>query len=223
MTAASQPAWSAGDDRDRTTRARIRDAALARFANDGIAATNLKVIAADVGVSAPLIIHHFGSKDGLRTACDEYVAAAVRENKRAAIAAGLKADPLDAMRRSAQGPPLLKYLSRTLADGSPHVAALVDELVADAEEYMAEGVANGLMTPTEFPRARAVVLVMWNLGALVLHEHVDRLLDVDLTSSDPDRLMAWLVPAFEILAKGSTDPAVYEHFRAGIRPEDLPQ
>jgi AcrR family transcriptional regulator len=210
-------------DPDRTARSRIHDAALIRFAQDGIAATSIKAIAADVGVSPPLVIHHFGSKDGLRAACDEYVAAAIRENKRAAIAAGRKVDALDALRQSAQGPPLLKYLARTLVDGSPQVRDLIDEMVADAVEYMAEGVEAGMLTPSEYPRARAVVLLMWNLGAVVLHEHVDRLLDVDLTGNDPDRMLGWLVPAFEILAKGTTDVAIYEQFRASARPEDLPR
>jgi AcrR family transcriptional regulator len=206
-------------DSDLTARARIRDAALVRFAADGIAATSLKSIAADVGVSAPLVIHHFGSKDGLRAACDEYVAAAIGEQKRAAMAAGTGLDPLAAIRESQQGPPLLQYLARTIADGSPQVAALVDELVDDAVEYIADGVDSGVMKPSEFPRERAVVLVMWNLGALVLHDHIRRLLDVDLVGGRAEELMGWVVPAFEILAKGAMEESVYEQWRAAAPPQ----
>jgi AcrR family transcriptional regulator len=207
-------AWPAVDDPDRTARARIRDAAIARFAEGGFAATSLKTVADDVGVSPPLVIHHFGSKEGLRKACDEYVAAAIRQGKQAAMAAGRSLDPLEAMRQAQQGPPLLKYLSRTLGEGSPHVAALIDELVEDAVGYMAEGVDSGLLKPSEFSRERAVVLLIWNLGALVLHEHVERLLGVDLTAGDdPERLLGWMVPAFEILARGVLDEAVYQQWR----------
>jgi TetR/AcrR family transcriptional regulator, regulator of cefoperazone and chloramphenicol sensitivity len=53
---------------DLTTKARLRETALALFADHGITATSLRSIAAVAGVSPGLVIHHFGSKDGLRRA-----------------------------------------------------------------------------------------------------------------------------------------------------------
>jgi AcrR family transcriptional regulator len=103
---------------DRTARARIRDAAIERFANEGVAAANLKDIAADAGVSTPLVIHHFGSKDGLRAECDEYVAAVIKEQKTAAMAAGKGSlDPFQAVREAYEGTPIIRYLARTIGDG----------------------------------------------------------------------------------------------------------
>ena len=66
---------------DLTARARIRQAAIRRFAADGIDKARLKDIAADAGVTTPLITHHFGTKDGLRAACDEYLAEQIKEQK----------------------------------------------------------------------------------------------------------------------------------------------
>ncbi len=63
---------------DLTTRARIRDAAVLRFGREGFGAS-VRTVAADAGVSPGLVIHHFGSKDGLRAACDEYVLRAAAE------------------------------------------------------------------------------------------------------------------------------------------------
>jgi AcrR family transcriptional regulator len=205
-------------DPDRTARARIRDAAIARFASDGVAATSLKSIAADAGTSTPLVIHHYGSKEGLRVACDEYVVAAIRTIKHASVAAGRSLDPFPVIRDLQQGPPLLKYLSRTLADSSPQVAALIDELVDDAVAYMAEGIRSGLLKPTDHPREVAIVLTLWQLGALVLHEHAKRLLGVDLTG-DPEGLMAWALPATEILTKGVIDERFYQTLRQGAPPD----
>ena len=37
------------------------------------------------GVSAALVIHHFGSKDGLRKVCDDYVAEEIRSQKSEAM------------------------------------------------------------------------------------------------------------------------------------------
>jgi hypothetical protein len=58
---------------DLTARARIRDAALAQFAERGYAGTTIKGIAEAAGFSIGLVQHHFGAKNGLRLACDELV------------------------------------------------------------------------------------------------------------------------------------------------------
>jgi AcrR family transcriptional regulator len=193
-----------GPGDDRTTKARIRDAAVARFAAEGVAAASVRAIAADAGVSPALVIHHFGSKDGLRAACDEHVAAAVRQLKHAAAAAGLGIDPLAALGEADDGPPITRYLARTLADGSPQVSALLDELVADAIVYHAEMEAAGLMRPTKYPLGRAAVLTVWSLGAVVLHEHLERLIGVDITAhpSDASALRDYVAPVIEILGNG---------------------
>ena len=205
------------DDPDRTARARIRDAAIERFAAQGVAATNLKDIAADAGVSTPLVIHHFGSKEGLRAACDEHVAAVIRDQKTRAMAAGLNLDPFQAIREAYGGTPILRYLARAIADGSPHVDELIDEMVEDSLAYMAEGVRNGLLKPAEDLRERAVVLCMWQLGALVLHDHVKRLLGIDLIGGDTASLIKWVRINAEILAKGVIDEGFYDKWRDALK------
>jgi AcrR family transcriptional regulator len=197
-TAPSEPT---SPDPDRTARARIRDAAITRFAADGVAATSIRAIAAAAGVSPALVIHHFGSKDGLRAACDEHVAATIRDEKSRAMAAGPGLDPLAALRARRSDPPLLAYLARTLVDGSPLVDALVDTFVDDADAYMAEGVRTGMLRPSAHHRDRAAVLTVWSLGALVLHEHLRRVLGVDLTGP-PEGMMRYFLPAAEMFTQG---------------------
>ncbi|HVL97705.1 MAG TPA: hypothetical protein VM324_00215 [Egibacteraceae bacterium] len=109
-------------------------------------------------------------------------------------AAGPGLDPVAALRETQPGPPLLAYLARTLVDGSPHVAALVDEMVTDAEGYMAEGVRTGVLRPSDYRYERAVVLTMWSQGALVLHDHLQRLLGVDLAPPTRSRPRARTSP-----------------------------
>lgn len=58
---------------DSTAQAKIRNAAIAHFARDGFQKTNLRAIAATAGMSAGLVIHHFGSKDQPRSVCDDHV------------------------------------------------------------------------------------------------------------------------------------------------------
>ena len=207
-------------DPDRTARARIRDAAIELFAAQGVNGTSVRAVASLAGVSAGLVMHHFGSKDALRVACDEHVAATLRESNNA-TAANPGADPLAGLRAYSEGPPLLRYLARTLVDGSPHVTALVDELVNDAAEYSRDSVRAGTMSPSEQPYERAVVLTLWSLGALVLYEHVQRLLGVDITS-DPDGVGPYMVPVAEILAGGVIPAELYERIRDAFPPRQKP-
>lgn len=201
MSTAKQPRKRRLDDPDRTARARIRDAAIERFAAEGVAAANLKDIAADAGVSTPLVLHHFGSKEGLRVACDEHVASVIRTQKQAAMAEGTRLDPFQAIRDAYGGTSVIKYLATTLVDSSPHVDEFIDEMIEDSIEYMAEGVENGVLTPTDKPRERAIVLALWQFGALVLHEHAKRLLGVDLASGRPEDALRWGALNAEILAR----------------------
>ncbi len=186
---------------DRTTAARIRDAAIECFAEAGVAATSIRTIAAKADVSPALVIHHYGSKEELRIACDEHVAGIIRQIKGEAMASGASFDPLAALARQSDGPPANKYLARTLVDGSKHVAELVDELVEDAMTYTELGVQSGMMKPTDYPHERAAILTIWALGGLVLHEHLARLIGVDITqdfSGDPKAMSRYIAPALEI-------------------------
>ncbi len=189
---------------DRTARARIRDAAIRCIAAEGVRAATVRKIAAEAGVSPGLVIHHFGSVPALRRACDEYVAVAIREAKEAAVAEGRSLDPLAAL-RDHHMPELMAYLSQVLVEDSPEVDRLVDDLVADSLGYQQEGIENGLLKPTDEPRARAAVLAIWSLGSLVLHRHAARILGVDLTSPQSRssaEMRAYVRTVIEILSQG---------------------
>lgn len=206
---------------DRTAKARIRDAAITRFAADGVSATSVRAIAGDAEVSPALVIHHFGSKDALRHECDEYVAAVIRRQKHDAMVSGPSFDPLAALRASQSHVPLTAYLARTLVDGSPRVAELIDELVDDAADYMAEGVAAGTLLPTAYPYGRAAVVTLISLGMLVLHEHLNRLLGVDLTQDlagldDPTAAAAYIGPMLELFTNGLVSDDVATAMRAAF-------
>lgn len=156
---------------DLTARARIRDAALARFGTDGIAGTSVRAVAADAGVSPALVVHHFGSKEGLRQACDDYVLAGIRSGGEAGT------DALGEVLQAAT--PVRRYLARALLDGTAAASALFDEIVERTQEWLASGEAEGWVRPASDARARAITYVSWLLAPLVLGEQVGRLLGGD--------------------------------------------
>ncbi len=171
---------------------------------DGPSALSARRVADVAGVSAGSVIHHFGSMDGLRTACDDYVAGLILDQKSSAVAAGASLDILGALRDAKVGT-LGGYLAAVLTEDSPAVARLVDALVEDAVVYSEQAVEAGLMRPSDDPRGRAVILVLWSLGGLVMHRHMQRLLGVDLT--DPDvgtspSIARYVGPAYHLLGQG---------------------
>ncbi len=199
-------------------KARIRDAAIALFSENGVKGTNVRAIAAAAGASPPLIVHHYGSKEALTAECDRYVAEFLNERKRNGMRAGASFDPLAALREARDGSMFLRYLAVRLAEGSPQVAAMVDEMVSDAAGYMADGVESGMLRPTNYPYERAVVLTIWSLGALVLREHLERLLGVDIAAvpQEPTAASAYVGPVLEILTDGIVDADIAAKMRAAF-------
>ena len=82
---------------DPSTRERIRDAAIASFAERGFDGVGLRDIAQRAGVSAALIVHHFGSKEGLREACDAHVVESLVTDKSRLAGGGASAMMREAM------------------------------------------------------------------------------------------------------------------------------
>ncbi|MFI9558249.1 TetR/AcrR family transcriptional regulator [Nonomuraea endophytica] len=166
-------------DEDLTARARIRDVAMALFADKGVRATTIRGIAEAAGVSPGLVQHHFGSKEQLREACDEYVLSYMRAQAKAGVTDHNLEDPdfIESVHRTA--PPLMHYLGRALVDGSPGAAAMFDQLVGVTEEHLAKLDESGVDH-----RARATVLTAMKLGMTALHEHVSRALGTPMFGPD---------------------------------------
>lgn len=204
---------------------RILDAAINLFGRHGFTGTSLRAIADEAGVSQALVVHHFGSKEALRQACDRHVTEVVRANKQTTIANGPQLDPFHTLRQLERSQPLLRYLARALTEGGEHAANLVDEFVADAEDYMRQGEENGFLKPSATPRERTITLVIWSLGALSMHEHVRRLLGVDFLDVDapPESLRPYLRPMLELFTQGlMVEGAFDEMVSIFDTPESLP-
>lgn len=159
---------ASGDcDGEFATVSRIRDAAIARFARDGFRA-GLRAIAADAGVTAGLIVHHFGSKDGLRRACDEHVLAMMREEKAKTLTDGSGATLLAQMAEVERFAPMVQYLLRSMQAGGELATTLIEHMIADAEEYLSAGEAAGVVRPSRNRAARTRYLAYQATGSMVL-------------------------------------------------------
>lgn len=163
---------------DLTGRARIRNAALRQFADNGFASTSLRSVAEAAGVSIGLVQHHFGSKARLIEACDAYAIEFVRRETDKGISGKQLADPDFLSEAYTTAPPIMAYLARALVDNSPGAAVMFDEMVAVAEVHLTplDGVGDsGAPIP---PRTVAAVLTAMKLGITVFHSQLARTLDL---------------------------------------------
>jgi AcrR family transcriptional regulator len=198
---------------DLTATARIRDAAIERFGQDGFG-VGLRAIADAAGVSAALVIHHFGSKDGLRRACDDYVAEEVRSTKSETIRSSDPATWFAAMAEIESYAPMMAYLVRSMQSGGELAKMLWHRMIDNTEEYMDEGVRAGTIKPSRDPQARARYLAITGGGGFLLYLQMhDTPTDLKAVLRDYSRDM--VLPALEVYTEGlMADRTMYDAFLA---------
>ncbi|BBC65471.1 TetR/AcrR family transcriptional regulator [Mycobacterium marinum] len=186
---------------DLTAKARIRNAAVARFARDGFQKVNLRAIATSAGVSEALIFHHFGSKDGLRAACDEYVLNLLVGRARTAGRPTAMADLLGVYLSNPEEYRLqVQYMARAIEDDAPAAGTFVDTMVEESEAIFRAGAAEGSMRPSSDPRALAVLNLLVVLGLLTMAPPMARALGHE--HFGPEVLQRMAVPALELYTRG---------------------
>jgi AcrR family transcriptional regulator len=198
---------------DLTATARIRDAALEQFGKHGFG-IGLRAIAEAAGVSAALVIHHFGSKDGLRKACDDYVAEEIRTSKSDTLRSNDPATWFAAMAEIESFAPMMTYLVRSMQTGGDLAKMLWNRMIDNAEEYLGEGVRAGTLKPSRDPQARAKYLAMAGGGAFLLYLQMhENPTDLQAVLRDYSRDM--VLPALELYTEGLlADRTMYDAFLA---------
>lgn len=162
---------------DLTARARIRDAALTSFAEQGFAETTMRSIAQDAEVSLALVQHHFGSKDGLRAACDDYVVDVLAERLVRLDGDGRLADPDVLTDLTREAPLLLRYLARAAVDDSAAASTVFDQLANGAEAFLTSRWPQRFPAGAAATRDTAAVMTAMHSGTAIMLSQIVRRLD----------------------------------------------
>ncbi|OBK45837.1 TetR/AcrR family transcriptional regulator [Mycobacterium sp. 1081908.1] len=198
---------------DLTAAARIRDAAIEQFGEHGFG-VGLRAIAEAAGVSAALVIHHFGSKEGLRNACDEYIAEEIRDTKSETIKSNDPATWFARLAEIEEFAPMTAYLVRSMQTGGDLAKMLWQRMIDNVEQYMEEGVRAGTVKPSRDPKARAKYLGITGGGALLLYIQMHDT-PTDLRAVLRDYARDMILPALELYTEGlMVDRTMYDAFLA---------
>ena len=194
------------DSDDLTARARIRDAAVELIGADGFENVKIRAVAERAGVSPGLVIHHFGSKDGLRAECEQYVGDRIHDAIEQATANLQPYDLLGEMSKELVLAPLVPYLIRALAEGGDLGRRMFGRVVDDTERYLLAAGAQGIIHRSADERGRAEMLASFSLGSQLLGQY---LVSAETPEGRVQELQQrFTVPALEVFTQGlytSTD------------------
>jgi TetR/AcrR family transcriptional regulator, regulator of cefoperazone and chloramphenicol sensitivity len=191
-------------EQDLTAKARLREVALELFAAQGVGATSLRSVAKAADVSAGLVVHHFGSKEGLCRAVDEAVVERIElalaevpiegsggellEGRGEVVAALLRRQPV-----------LCDYIGRALSENTEASVALFHRLFSSASRDRALVEAGALRADTDrFWRAIHQMLLI--LGPLMMRPLIERELDGPLL--EEPNFGRWMRANADLLRKG---------------------
>ncbi len=195
---------------DTTARAHIRDCALKLFGERGPDAVTVRDIAACANVSPGLVLHHFGSKQGLREAVDQRVVAifdtmlagavenpdafATGEPQMVKGFAELLAANLPA------GSPIPAYLRRLLLSGDPMGRELFARWFQLTHTVMDVMEANGNLRPVADRNTMAAFLLVNDLAMILLHDYITESLGDDPLT--PQGMERWAATVFDAYLNG---------------------
>jgi AcrR family transcriptional regulator len=196
---------------DRTARAIIRDEALRLFAERGPDRVRLRDIAAAAGVSPGLVLHHFGSLDGLRGAVDEHMLTTFESLLDEATGEGAQIyEPSAAgsiatilSRRLPPDSPIPGYLRRMILSDSAAGRAVFGRLYRISHAALDAMASAGMAAAGEDPDIRAAFLLVNDLALLLLRERIAEAVGIDPLS--PEGLHRWTGEALAIYGHGLRD------------------
>ena len=179
------------------TSTRIRAAALALFAERGVAATSLREVARSAGVAPGLVGHYFGSKDGLQEAVEDAVVALFRDALGSVPLDG-PVDEVVAGRDAAihamflANPHTVDYLRRVVvtpgAGDGRLVRKLLDEQIVQTQTLRDHGIGASRNPVTE----QAVRVLVRQLGTWLLQPALGRLWALSGAESPPPEVRVTL-------------------------------
>ena len=163
---------------DLTAKARIRNAAMDLYAEHGEDRTSMRAIAAAAGVTVGLLVHHFGTKDGLRDAVEQlvvdYFAQAIAQVPVAGTPAEIGAARDAAVQEMlAANPAVVNYLRRAVLDPTRREGRLLERLTELAHHEVSQLRATGYASTTRSESSQVISVMVRQLGHLFLQPMID--------------------------------------------------
>lgn len=149
-----------------------------QFAEHGYGGASVRAIATRAGVSPALVLHHYGSKDGLRRACDERLME-VTADKEGIMRGGSVPSVAQYLAEHPEATAVLAYLRRVMSDGGALGSELFQRLHTETIRLLRLGQQAGTVREVADLEAAAAILTAWSLGVLMMSDDLGRALGSD--------------------------------------------
>lgn len=169
---------------------RILTVAVGLFGERGVAATSLREVARVAGVAPGLVVHHFGGKDGLHEAVDDFVVSLFRQALDSVPLDGPPAKVVAARdeavtRMFLERPEAIDYLRRVVVTPDPGDEGLARKLIAETitqtRTLRERGIARSRIPVEE----QAVQVLVGQLGNRLLQPTLSRMWAIAGAGSPP--------------------------------------
>jgi len=204
------------DHLDLVPKARIREAALAMYAEHGIQRTSIRMVAEAAGMSAGGVMHHFKSKEALAESVQNAVLSMI---ERVVGGVGLASPPDVAARERREAfdqlildhPDIAGYFRRAQLEGGPAGLALYRESYRLMEAEMREMVDAGLARELPDPKVALVLYRALQTAHILLGPLIEEVLDVKM--SEPQTLERFRAAVLDLLTRPVFESAVADDHR----------
>ncbi len=184
------------------------------FAREGFAGTSLRMIAVEAGVSAALLVHHFGSKQRL---IEETIETTLGEWMRDKdhLAELPLSEALSQWPQTAQdGQQKLAFFKQVMLSGGKPAQLLLERMHFEARERLTAMTKSGVMRDIADIDTAALLLAVYGMAPLILSEPVKKILGGDITDPEiSEKLARSSLELFALIREGQTPPQTKE--RAG--------
>lgn len=188
------------------------------FGESGVDKTTIRQIASRAGVSPGLVIHHFGSKNGLREAVDDWIMEKINTEKGWFRSGGfqIQMDVSGDGERAA----VMRYLIQMMRMDGPIAERLFDRMCEFTDHMISDGIEAGRVWEPQDRAATVATLVAYSMGASMFGRHVARQLGGQ-ELAERGAFERYGLAALELFTRGFfTDHTFLDAARAAAFPPD---
>lgn len=155
------------------TRAQLIEVATSAFARDGIAATSLRAIAKEAGVSPALVVHHFGSREKLIEDCIIKALGLWVSEKQEFVDVSLSTALAKWQGAIAEHGAKLQFFRQVLMAGGEPANILFSRMVKESEMMIQAQIDKGQMRKAENIPDLALLMTLHGLAPLIMQDQVN--------------------------------------------------
>lgn len=187
---------------------RLIEVAAGVFAREGFSGTSLRMIAVEAGVSAALLVHHFGSKQKL---IEETIAVTLGEwmaEKDHLIELPLSEALAQWPQTAEGGKQKLAFFKQVMLAGGKPAQLLLERMQQETKQRLAAMGAAGSMRSLEDLETGSLLMAIYGLAPLLMSDTIKKILGGDITDGAiAEKLAKSSMELFALYQGGQNPPS----------------